>query len=203
MALSTKEKILKSAIALFSELGYKGTTVRKIAAEVGIKQGALYNHFKNKEDIFNRIIQDIGANALNELYEKYDEESILEKNKLFLTEFVTVFKLISFDGKNEKIFKIMMIELFQNESVRNSFNEHFYQHNLKKLSQIFFLFMQNGIIKSGDPLLLANEFLSPLFFYQMQIVLQKTDKKSTNVTASMFEKHTEFFWESVKNDNSP
>jgi AcrR family transcriptional regulator len=198
MSVSTKEKILKSAITLFSELGYKGTTVRKIAAEVGIKQSALYNHFKNKEEIFNSIIKDIGTSSLNQLYEKYDEESLIAKNKLFLSEFVTLFKLISFDAKNEKVFKIMLIELFQNESVRNGFNEHFYQENLKKLSQIFFLFMQNGLIRSGDPLLLANEFLAPLFFYQMQIVLLKTDKKSTSAMSVMFEKHSDFFWDSIK-----
>jgi len=198
MAINTKEKIIKSSIALFSELGYKGTTVRKIAAAVGIKQSALYNHFKNKEDIFNQIIKDIGSSALDELYEKYDEDTIVEKNRLFLSEFCTLFKLISFDARNEKIFKIMMIELFQNESVRNSFNEHFYQQNLKKLSQVFFLFMQNGLIQSSDPLLLANEFLSPLFFYQMQTVLLKTDNKSTIVMATMFEKHSDFFWDRIK-----
>jgi len=198
MALNTKEKIIKSSIALFSEFGYNGTTVRKIAAAVGVKQSALYNHFKNKEDIFNHIIKDIGSSTLDELYKKYDEETIIEKNRLFLSEFCNLFKLISFDAKNEKIFKIMMIELFQNESVRNSFNEHFYQHNLKKLSQVFFLFMQNDLIKSNDPLLLANEFLSPLFFYQMQTILLKTDNKSTAVISTMFEKHSEFFWESIK-----
>lgn len=200
MALNTKEKITKSSIELFSVLGYKGTTVRKIAAAVGIKQSALYNHFENKEDIFNQIIKDIGSTTLSDLFDKYDEESLIAKNKLFLSEFCTLFKLISFDNKNEKIFKIMMIELFQNESVRNSFNEHFYQQNLKKLSQVFFLFMQNGLIRSSDPLLLANEFLSPLFFYQMQIILLKTDNKSTAVMTAMFEKHGDFFWESIKNN---
>ena len=69
MALSTKEKIIKEAIELFSRLGYKGTTVRKIAGAVGIKQSALYNHFRNKEEIFETIIEQIGATALNDLYE--------------------------------------------------------------------------------------------------------------------------------------
>ena len=47
--ISTKEKILKASSTLFSEHGYKGTSVRKIASEVGIRESALYNHFKNKE----------------------------------------------------------------------------------------------------------------------------------------------------------
>ena len=36
----TKSKILKEAKALFSELGYKGASVRKIASKVGIRESA-------------------------------------------------------------------------------------------------------------------------------------------------------------------
>ncbi|MBU1927907.1 TetR/AcrR family transcriptional regulator, partial [bacterium] len=47
--VSTKEKIINSSKRLFSEHGYKATSVRKIATDVGIRESALYNHFKNKE----------------------------------------------------------------------------------------------------------------------------------------------------------
>ena len=58
--------------------------------------------------------------------------------------------------------------------------------------------MQEDIIKSSDPLLLANEFFSPLFFYQMQISLLKLDNKSTSSVVSLFEKHVEYFWDNIK-----
>jgi len=45
---------------------------------------------------------------------------------------------------------------------------------------------------------LANEFFSPLFFYQMQVSLLKLDKKSTSSVVSLFEKHVEFFWDNLK-----
>ena len=47
----TKQKILQVSTTLFSELGYKGTSVRKIAKNVGIRESAIYNHYKNKEEI--------------------------------------------------------------------------------------------------------------------------------------------------------
>ena len=37
----TKQKILKVSSALFSEYGFKATSVRKIASEVGIRESAL------------------------------------------------------------------------------------------------------------------------------------------------------------------
>jgi hypothetical protein len=110
----------------------------------------------------------------------------------------TTFKLLSFDGQNEALFKLLMQEIFRNERIREIYNEYFYQENVKKLSGIFFGMMQEEIIKSSDPLLLANEFFSPLFFYQMQVSLLKLDKKSTSSVVSLFEKHVEHFWDNVK-----
>ena len=54
----TKEKILKHALKLFSSKGFKATTVRDIAGSIGIKQSALYNHFKNKNQILETLIHE-------------------------------------------------------------------------------------------------------------------------------------------------
>ena len=110
----------------------------------------------------------------------------------------TKFKLLSFDSQNEALFKLLMQEMFRNERVREIYNEYFYQENVKKLSSYFFMMMQEELIKSSDPLLLANEFFSPLFFYQMQVSLLKMDKKSTSSVVSLFEKHVELFWDNIK-----
>ena len=56
---NTKAKILKVSTTLFSELGYKGASVRKIAAAVGIRESAIYNHYKNKEEIFLEVAKGI------------------------------------------------------------------------------------------------------------------------------------------------
>jgi hypothetical protein len=60
------------------------------------------------------------------------------------------------------------------------------------------MMMQEEMIKSSDPLLLANEFFAPLFFYQMQVSLLKLDKKSTSSVVTMFEKHVDLFWDSIR-----
>ena len=50
---NTKEKILLSALELFSTKGYEGTSVRDLARAVGIRESSLYKHFKNKQAIFD------------------------------------------------------------------------------------------------------------------------------------------------------
>jgi AcrR family transcriptional regulator len=51
----TEERILEAATLLFYEKGYHGTSMREVAAAVGIKAASLYNHFPGKEDLLFRI----------------------------------------------------------------------------------------------------------------------------------------------------
>ena len=194
----TKEKILKHALKLFSSKGYKATTVRDIAGSIGMKQSGLYNHFKNKDEILTTLISNLTSSAIVTLFDDKDAQELHKQGKSLLMSIGTTFKLISFDKENEALFKLLMQEIFRNEAIREIYNDHFYQENVKKLSGLFFGMMQEEMIESSDPLLLANEFFSPLFFYQMQVSLLKVDKKSTSSLVSMFEKHVDFFWDNIK-----
>jgi len=194
----TKEKILKHALKLFSSKGYKATTVRDIAGSIGMKQSGLYNHFKNKDEILTTLISNLTSSAIVTLFDDKDAQELHKQGKSLLMSIGTTFKLISFDKENEALFKLLMQEIFRNEAIREIYNDHFYQENVKKLSGLFFGMMQEEIIESSDPLLLANEFFAPLFFYQMQVSLLKVDKKSTSSLVSMFEKHVDFFWDNIK-----
>ena len=194
----TKEKILKVSLKLFSTKGYKATTVRDIAGAMGVKQSALYNHFKNKDEILETLISNLTSSAIVTLFDGKETQELQKQGKSLLASIATTFKLIGFDGQNEALYKLLMQEIFRNERIREIYNEHFYQENVKKLSGLFFGMMQDEQIKSSDPLLLANEFFSPLFFYQMQVSLLKLDKKSTSSVVSMFEKHVDYFWDNIK-----
>ena len=194
----TKEKILKVSLKLFATKGYKATTVRDIAGAMGVKQSALYNHFKNKDEILETLISNLTSSAIVTLFEGKESQELHTQGKALLSSIAMTFKLLSFDKQNEALYKLLMQEIFRNERIRDIYNEHFYQENVKKLSGIFFGMMQEELIKSSDPLLLANEFFSPLFFYQMQVTLLKLDAKSTSSVVSMFEKHVDYFWDTIK-----
>ena len=54
-AATTRESILMAALRLFSRNGYEGTSMRDIAGEVGISQGAIYKHFAGKDALLEAI----------------------------------------------------------------------------------------------------------------------------------------------------
>jgi AcrR family transcriptional regulator len=56
----TRERIVRAAMALFYERGYRGTSLAAIAKELGISAPALYWHFSSKRDIcFTAVYEEL------------------------------------------------------------------------------------------------------------------------------------------------
>ncbi len=64
---TTAGTITAAAVELFSEHGYEATTLRQIAARVGIQVGSLYNHINSKEELLFSIMSGIIEELLAEL----------------------------------------------------------------------------------------------------------------------------------------
>lgn len=53
----TKDKIIKSALKLFSQKGFLGTTTKEIAKEAGVAEVTLFRYFQSKENLFNEVLR--------------------------------------------------------------------------------------------------------------------------------------------------
>ena len=57
VANEAETKLLDSALRLFSEQGYEGTSIREIIEGAGVTRPVLYYYFENKEDLFRRLFE--------------------------------------------------------------------------------------------------------------------------------------------------
>lgn len=63
--MTTKEKILQSALELFAVQGIRATALSQIAREVGIAKPSIYNHFASKDVIIEEMYQYYRSQAVN------------------------------------------------------------------------------------------------------------------------------------------
>ncbi len=89
----TAQRILDVAEQLFAEKGFEGTTLREIAAQVGIREPGLYNHFASK-DVLYRSVLERGlqplADAIDELLERDASPRELEELPANLTDLLAL-----------------------------------------------------------------------------------------------------------------
>ncbi|TLX76198.1 helix-turn-helix transcriptional regulator [Labilibacter sediminis] len=104
---SVKISILEAARSLFARFGYKKTTMEDIALELHKGKSSLYYYFKNKEEIFQAVIdweQKVLLEKLHEVTES-DQEPKDKLNQYVLTRMKTISEL-------ENYFKALTDERF-------------------------------------------------------------------------------------------
>ena len=56
-----REQILQTAVNLFSQRGFKGTTTKEIASAAGVSEAMVFRHFENKDDLYGAILDTKGC----------------------------------------------------------------------------------------------------------------------------------------------
>ena len=56
-AAERQAAIVRSAIQLFAEKGFRGATTRELASALGVTEPVLYQHFRTKRDLYSAIIE--------------------------------------------------------------------------------------------------------------------------------------------------
>src|SRR5436309_6983347 len=54
----SREQLMAAAIDCFARLGYQGTTIDRIARDAGVTKGAVYYHFRDKEQLLFEAVKD-------------------------------------------------------------------------------------------------------------------------------------------------
>ncbi|MDH3871129.1 MAG: TetR/AcrR family transcriptional regulator [Gammaproteobacteria bacterium] len=67
-----ERQALVSAMLVFWEKGYEGTSIQDLEKAMGLKRTSIYNAFGNKRQIFNRILDCYKESVMSALFEAMD-----------------------------------------------------------------------------------------------------------------------------------
>jgi len=64
---ATRTAIINAAQKLFGAPGFDETKIDDIAAKAGVAKGAIYHHFKNKNEIFEAVFEQVSAEIVENM----------------------------------------------------------------------------------------------------------------------------------------
>ena len=178
--MSTKESILEEALRQFSQKGFDGTSMSDIAKPLGITKAALYKHFESKQQIFDRIIEESEVkykDVLEKLSVHYTDDSNKKMNK----KDVDVYSGISAEGLCENVLtfvrfsmsdeysrqvrRMLTISQFQSRELSEMYTRRYVDAMLGFDEKLFEQLIKAGVIKQGNPKVLAAMFYAPVIMY--------------------------------------
>ncbi len=72
---ATRRKLLGVARSLFGTKGYADTSIEEIYEGAGMSRGALYHHFRDKQDLFRAIHLELESGLMRRIEEVAADES--------------------------------------------------------------------------------------------------------------------------------
>lgn len=200
---NNKEKIFDVSIDLFSEYGYDGVSIRQIAKEVGIKESSIYNHYKSKESIMDAILDYyIGRMMSNDIPVSQASENLDVGFDYFYESGLDAFTSQLKDEKMSKITRIILIESYHNEKMKNFMKDSIISQAIDGWIVLFDLMKSKKLIDGDcDSRQLAESFYKFGLFllYEHYIInYPEDDGKFVEELSVKSQNHIKLLFNSVK-----
>ncbi|WP_129595925.1 TetR/AcrR family transcriptional regulator [Anaerophilus nitritogenes] len=164
----TVERILDAATELFFEKGYENTTIQDIIDALdGLSKGAIYHHFKSKEEIIIAVTERMNRQMDDQLFEIKNQRGLtgLEKLRKFL--------ILAIENPKQQEFAKAMPNLLKNPKfLALQLKSSIYDIAVKVIEPLIREGIEDGTIKTDYPkelsqtiILLINIWLNPFVFY--------------------------------------
>ena len=170
--MDTKHRILEEALTLFSQKGYANVYVGEIAERVGIKAPSLYKHFKNKQAIFDAIVDEMnrryeeqaGALSINGLNPAADASVYLNASEDSVVEIGRgLFLYFLHDDYTSRFRKILTLVQFHNSDFAKIYSEQYVDGPLSYQKMLFQFMIGSGAFMDSDLDAMTLQFYSPIY----------------------------------------
>lgn len=199
---TTKEKIFDAAIDLFSRKGFNDTSVREIAKQAGIREGSIYNHYKNKEAILDAIIDYFKLEFTQSQIPEEEGADLMDQGpEVYFEVGAKMFMERSNNAQMDKIRRLICIETYRNEKIREFFKKQLLEKPLKGWENVFRIMIEKKMIKPANPKTLAYGYWSFTIFLFFDCYILRYDEDFDSCMKLGLERlteHTRFLLEAVK-----
>ena len=182
MAEGTKERILESALELFAQNGYLGTSMSDIAKQLGFTKAALYKHYAGKQEILDQIVEQM--NRMD--YERAEEHEMPETEPDGFAEAymhtpiekIRTYSMAQFDHWTKETFsanfrKMLTLEQYRDPKLAQLHHDYLAGGPLEYMAAIF----RKLADSDEDAMQLALDFYGPM--YLLYSVYDGADDKAS------------------------
>jgi AcrR family transcriptional regulator len=154
--------IVQSAILLFAERGFRGTTTRALASALGVTEPVLYQHFRNKRDLYTAIIEEkaqeatVQVSGLHRLAEASDDRAFFAAlGELILRRY----------DRDPELSRLLLFSCLERHELAELFFERLFQRSYKLVMDYIRRRIREGAFRKVNPEIAARGLIGMISYH--------------------------------------
>jgi len=156
-----REQILKGAMRIFAQKGFRGTTTREIARRLGISEALMFKYFPSKEALYRAIIQK-RMDGSEEMF--FPKEAIQAKDDRQVFRSIASY-LIQKNTEDPTFMRLVLYSALERHDLSKIFFENHAVERTKLLSEYIRQRIKEKAFKKVPPMLAARAFMGMVMHY--------------------------------------
>ena len=159
-------QILRVAMHLFSQRGFRGTTTKEIALAAGVSEAMVFRHFATKEELYSAILDHKAC--VHESMEPLQvvAEAIAAKDDR------AVFEGLALDALNQhdcdpEFHRLLLHSALEEHELAQMFWEKFVKQVYRTLRGYIRERQREGAIRDGEPLVIVRAFVGMIIHHSL------------------------------------
>jgi AcrR family transcriptional regulator len=145
--LVRRRQIVSAARKLIVKYGSEHVTVRRIAKEIGVSEGAIYRHFRSKREILSFLIDEIEGILIGDIEQHYTETGDL--NALEILERIMESHVSSVQQRSGISFQVIAeIISFGDKKLNRKINDVIGEY-IRRIRDVLAYGVKTGVIREG------------------------------------------------------
>jgi len=174
-------QILKVAVSLFSQKGFRGTTTKEIAHEAGVSEAMVFRHFANKDELYAAILDHkaCSGDALNP--ESIVAQAIAEKDDRAVFERLALGALRHYESDRE-FQRLLLYSALEGHELAEMFFEKFVRRVYELVGNYLRDRQKEGAMTEIDPAVATRAFIGMLIHHSLTNNLWDPKRRLLNIS---------------------
>lgn len=166
-----RSQIVETAVNLFSQNGFRGTTTRELAAAVGVTEPVLYQHFATKKDLYLAIVEHMLEHITNRFESRIEDLPDGATDEQYFRWLVE--QIWDWYAEDLRFVRLLTFSALEGHELSELWHERAMSTLLEHLCRVVDSRMEAGEFRAMPPMLAAEALLGPVAHVCMLTMLFK------------------------------
>src|SRR2546421_6229031 len=159
-------QILRLAVRLFSQRGFRGTTTKEIALAAGVSEAMVFRHFATKEELYSAIIDHKAC-----MHDTMDPVQVVAE-AIARKDDAAVFEGLALDALNQhdcdpEFHRLLLHSALEEHELAQMFWEKFVKRVYRILGAYIRERQREGALKKVEPLVIVRAFIGMIIHHSL------------------------------------